>query len=230
MEYELLNRLIGLLKAAGLRAGEEYPSGERMEVQSPAAAVGLRELDAAAGEICYTVRVLTPRIVGGWNCQVWAAQAQRALCDGGMTVKAGEMEYLSGSDCFSILLEVREPVVFTDGGWKAGSRWQILCGGQAQQGVEGFQAVRSLGRRLVGEHYKSAPVAVSPGSGGWTLELIQWAKPEPVAEPFVLTVRSGSREIRYTGCCWDEERWEYTQQGARLTRRGFALAREEEDG
>ena len=45
MVYGLLEELRALLEDAGIPAGEEYPAGERVEILSPVAAVGLRELD-----------------------------------------------------------------------------------------------------------------------------------------------------------------------------------------
>ena len=229
MGYELLDHVTGLLNGAGLRAGEEYPAGKRMEVLSPVAAVGLEALDAAAGTVRFSVRVLSPRLLGGWCCQVWAARVSEALTGAGMTCTAGEMDFLSGSDCFCVKLTAVLAVVSGPSGWTAGGRWQVFCGDAEQMGVESFRADRDLGRRLVGAHGQSGAVAVSPGSGGWTLELVQWADrlPEELPEPFTLTVREQGRQVQYTGCCWNGELVEYTQGGARLTRRGFALEREE---
>ena len=92
-----------------------------------------------------------------------------------------------------------------------------------------FEAAQDLQRRLVGTHWKSEPVGITSGTGGWKLELVQslTAEPDSVTEPFTLTVREGDREHCYTGCCWNETVWEYVQSGSRLTRRGFALGREE---
>ncbi len=230
MGYELLEAVTALLTDAGLRAGEEYPGGERVEILSPAAAVGLRELDAAAGEVRYIVRVLSPRLLGGWCCQVWAARAEAALTGAGMSCTAEEMEYLSGCDCFCVKLTAAQPVVESSDGWTPGTRQRVFCAGAEQTGLESFRAVRDQGRRLVGAHGQHSPVTVTPGTGGWTLELVQWVKEDQAAvpEPFDLTVREGERQTRYTGCCWSEERYEHTQRGTRLTRRGFALGREEE--
>ena len=228
MGYDLLQQLTGLLTAAGLRAGEEYPAGERMDILSPAAAVGLRELDADQGAAVFTVRILSPRILGGWCCQVWAAKAVRALVDGGMTCATGEMEYLSGSDCFCVALTVRWPVVRQGEAWIPGSRWQVEIGETVQEGLVSFRAVRSQGRRTLGALFRDAPVGVTPGSGGWSLELIQRPdlEPEEAEEPFELTLREDGRVIRYTGCCWNETVWDHDQTGQLLTRRGFALGRE----
>lgn len=229
LDYELLESVTGLLTAAGLPAGEEYPGLEQPEVHSPGAAVGLRELDAAVGLARFCVRVLSPRILGGWCCQSWAARAVRVLTAAGLTCRTGEMEYHSGSDSFCVTVEAAMAVVPAGEGWKAGQRWRVFCGDGELEEVSSFTATRNQQRRLVGTHWKSEPVAITPGAGGWQLELVQSLAGEPAAvpEPFVLTVREGDRLHRYTGCCWNETIWEYTQGGARLTRRGFALDREE---
>lgn len=229
MGYELLRSVTGLVAATGIPVGEEYPALERPEIDSPRATVGLRELDTAAWTARFCVRVLSPRILGGWCCQVKAALVTRALTAAGLVCRTEEMEYNSGCDCFCVTAEVAMAVVPRGEGWEPGSRWRVWCDSAEQTGVASFRAVQDLQRRLVGTHWKSEPVGVTSGIGGWKLELVQELKAEPtlVTEPFVLTVREGNREHRYTGCCWNETVWEYTQRGARLTRRGFALTREE---
>ena len=228
MEYELLEFVSGALQAAGLPAGEAYPGLRQPEVDRPTAAVGLRELDTAAGVARFRVQVLSPRILGGWCCQVWAARAAQALTGAGMTCTTEEMEYVSGSDCFCTAVTASMAVVFGADGWIPGQRWMVCCAEEEQLGVESFTAQRDQQRRLVGSHWAQAPVTVTPGRGGWVLELIQNLDrdPEEMEEPFVLTVRDGTQVHRYTGCCWNEIHYDYTGRGLRLTRRGFALERE----
>ena len=232
MGYELLEALAELLRQAGLQAGEEYPGYQQPEVDAPTAAVGLRELDVPAGVVRYHVRILSPRILGGWCCQVWAARAAEALSRAGMTCQAREMEYLSGSDCFCITMTAAQAVISGPEGWTPGTGLKILCEGEAVPGVVSFTARRDRGRRLIGAFCQSEPVGITSGRDGWQLELVQQGDQEleVVSEPFVLTVRDRNREWVYTGCCWNEERYEHTGQGLRLIRRGFALAREAQDG
>lgn len=225
MGYELLNHVVGILTAGGIRAGDEYPGGEQVEILSPVAAVGLRELDPAAGEVRFAVRVLSPRILGGWCCQINAARAVTALHSAGMRVQTEPMEFLNGFDCFCVSLTAA--MALKADGVPAG-KWEIFCGNVRQERVRSFRAVRRLGRRIVGAFYQSEPVKVTPGSGGWEIELVQRGDAEPgeAAEPFVLTVMESGREIHYMGCCWNEMIWEHSGSGAILTRRGFAMGRE----
>lgn len=228
MNYDLLEYVTELLTADGLPAGEEYPGRERPEVDDVRATVGLREVDTAARTARISVRVLSSRKLGGWHCQAWASRAARALNAGGLACRTGEMEYNSGCDCFCVTVEAVMAVAPTADGWEPGAWWWIHCGDELQTGVVSFKAVRDLQRRVVGTHWKSEPVGITSGTGGWALELVQEVSVEPAAltEPFELTVREGNLRHRYTGCCWNETLWQYTPDGARLTRRGFALGRE----
>ena len=231
MGYELLQALAELVRGAGLPAGESHPGTGAPAVEAPMAAVGLLGLDLPAGLAKYQVRVLSPRILGGWCCQVWAARVTETLHGAGLTCAGEEMEYLDGCDCFCVTVRADQPITRGPEGWCTGNRMQILCGEKEQTGVESFTAVRDQGRRVQGATGQREPIAITPGRDGWKLELIQRVDraPEPVGEPFTLTVREGDRESRYTGCCWNEERYEHTARGLRLIRRGFALGREEEN-
>lgn len=232
MAYELLERLTELLEQAGLPAGEEYPAGSRVEIVTPVAAVGLRELDCANSMARFSVRILSPRILGGWCCQRKAAQAAQALHRAGMTCAAEEMEYLGGSDCFCVSLTASQPVRWDGEVWSAGNRWQVLRDGEEEKNVLSFRAVRNRGRRIVGAFCQSEPIGVTPGAGGWQIELVQsGAEEDAEKEPFTLTVRAGSAGHRYTGCCWNETEIVLSAGGLKRIRRGFALNREvEADG
>lgn len=229
MGYELLKALVELLRSAGISAGESYPGTGTPAVDSPQAAVGLLELNAPAGLAKFQIRVLSPRMLGGWGCQIWAVRVSDVLNGAGMTCNPEEMEYLDGLDCFCITIRADQPVTRRSDGSFAGTRLQIFCGDAEQVGVESFTAVRNQGRRIQGAFFQAEALCITPGSGGWALELIQRADclPEDPGEPFTLTVREGDRESRYNGCGWNEERFEHTMRGLRLIRRGFALAREE---
>ena len=231
MGSEWLDYVTGLLTAAGLSAGEEYPAGSVPEVTTPVAAVGLRELDCAGGTVCFSVKILSPRRLGGWQCQQAAAAAVAALYDAGLECETGQMQFVSGSDCFCITLTASLTVSKKAGAWVAGPRWEILCGGVLQEGVIAFEARRDLDRRIVGAFCQSEPVGVSPGHGGWTLTLVQnlssaAAEPEETGEPFELVARQDGWAAVYSGCCWNSFLWEHTPGGLRLTRTGFAVSRE----
>lgn len=228
MGRELLEWVAELLSQGGIPAGEGWPGGSRVEPEGPAAAVGLRALDWGRGAATVFVDILSPRRLGGWCCQLAAADAARLLHGAGFACETGEMTYLEGSDCFRVRISARVSMEFQDEGWTVAGDWEVLCGGVRQEGVSAFRAARDQGRRLLGAMGQGEPVGVTAGTGGWTIELVQTDRleTEEAAEPFDLTVRRGRTAERFGGCCWNETVREYGEEGLRLTRRGFALTRE----
>lgn len=229
MGREWLTWLAEILTAAGIRAGEEYPAGEWMEVAEPVAAVGLAELDCSAGTAEFSVRVLSPRRLGGWTCQSAGAKAAEALAKEGLLCRMGGMEYLSGNDCFCVMLTVTAEISCREGSWRFGGQWTYAWNEELIPGVEEFTAEQDLDRRLIGAFCQGEPVGVTPGFGGWKLTLVQTVsgeEPEGPAEPFTLDVTGDATAVRYSGCCWNSITRQHTRQGLRIERRGFALRRE----
>ena len=82
----------------------------------------------------------------------------------------------------------------------------------------------------MGTFCQSTPTRVTPGAGGWQIELVQsgTGESEEGVEPFTLTIRAGGVEQRYLGCCWNETEIVLGSEGLKRIRRGFALEREVE--
>ncbi len=222
---EFLEYVTGLLTGGGIPTGEEYPAGHRLHLEEPVAAVGLLGLDFDAGQVQVRIRVLSPRTLGGWTCQNAALTVLATLHGAGHRCQMEEMDFLPGSDCFCICVDVRLDAVL-DGDWALGKRWYVTCGGTVLENVEQFQAVLDQGRRVIGASFQSGGVGVTPGSGSWAITLVQNGGEDTQEEPFVLTLEDGDRVISYTDCHWNREEWDHQQRGLRRTRRGFALGRE----
>lgn len=231
MGDECLKSMLSILRSAGLRAEADYPAGGWMEITEAVAAVGLDALDCGAGKAVFTVRILSPGILGGWNCQSAAAAAAAALEGVDIRCEGSRMEYLSGCDCFCTVLRA-EIDVFTDGtAWYPGRCWKYTCNGTALVGVTEFTAVQDLDRRLIGASCQGEPVGVTPGSGGWRLKIVQTMPVDMLEEsapeePFELTAARGGRAVVYSGCYWNRTTAVHTQAGLRIERQGFALSRE----
>lgn len=114
MGRQWLERIVTLLTEAGIRAGAEYPAEAWTQVLEPVAAVGLEGLDTETGKAKIRVQILSPRSLGGWECQCAAVNAAQVLLDGGFHCQGGSMEYLDGSDCFAVTLTVQVPLYQTE--------------------------------------------------------------------------------------------------------------------
>ena len=191
------------------------------------AAVGLRSLDWEKGLIQIAVDLLSPRYLGGWHCQMRAAEANRLLHGAGFSCETEQMEYLPESDCFRVGILAAAAVEPKGEGWTVAGAMEVSVNDLPLEGVISFRAERNQGRRLLGSMARGEPVGVTSGTDGWTIELVQrTARETQTAEPFGLTLRRGRRTERFGGCCWNETVLEYDAAGVRMIRRGFALTRE----
>ncbi len=233
LEHEWLREIGELLQKAGLTVIEAFPEGTMPYLSNPVAAVELKNIDAGDGQAMIGIHILSPRSLGGWECQCTAARAAGQLRGADLECTGKQMEYLNRSDCYCIVLIVRMPVYCANGAWHRGELWQVRINDQQMPFVNGFSAEQDQDRRLVGAVCQSTPVGVTPGrSSGWRIRLVQKIPsgktiPAMPAEPFELAVRQGNRGYLFRGCCWDREKCGYTQAGEVLERWGYALSREE---
>ena len=227
MGREYLEWILGLLQQGGIPAGEAWPGERRPEPEEAVAAVGLRAMDWESGVVRIAVDLLSPRHLGGWHCQLRAAEAARLLYGAGFSCETEQMEYLPESDCFRVGIIACGAAAFGAEDWTAAGAMEVCVGGLLLEGVISFRAVRDQGRRLRGAMGRGEPVGVTSGTDGWTIELVQrTAREIQTEEPFELTLRRGTRTERFGGCCWNETVLEYDAAGGRMIRRGFALTRE----
>ena len=227
MGRECLEWVLGLLSQGGIPAGEGWPGERRQEPEEAVAAVGLRAMDWERGLVRIAVDLLSPRHLGGWHCQLRAAEVNRLLHGAGFSCETEQMEYLPESDCFRIGIMASTAVEPNEEGWTAAGAMEVCVDGLPLEGVISFRAVRNQGRRRRGAMGRGEPVGVTSGTDGWTIELVQrFTREMQTAEPFELTFRRGGRTEQFGGCCWNETVLEYDAAGGRMIRRGFALTRE----
>lgn len=231
MGIEWLELVVELLETAGIRAGEEYAVGTAPEITEPVAAVGLSALECSQGQAAITVSVVSPRTLGGWECQTAAAKAVAALEAAQIHCQMGSMGYLSDCDCYNIAVTARIDICLVDGAWVKGTDWTVTLDDTAVEWVSGFTAEQDQGRRLITATCQTDPIGVTPGTGGWVIKLEQQipqggVESQMPEEPFVLEVSDGLTVQVYTDCYWNEVQRSCSQGGMTIQRQGFALTRE----
>lgn len=235
MGIEWMNGIVEILTAGGIRAGEAFSAGKRMEIASPVAAVGLRDLNWQEGLAEFEIRIVSPRSLGGWQCQAAAAEALAALEDAGVHCRMEPMAYQAGLDCFEMVV-IGEQSVFEkeseDAQEAEAGYLEVLIGDSAVPYVTEFTAEQDRQRRLIGALNQAEPVGVTPSAGGWSIRLVQEVPqagqvPAEPEEPFVLTVKEEGLTTAFTGCCWNKVKKQMDQTRIKVEWEGFALSREE---
>lgn len=220
-----------ILTAAGIRAGEGFPPGRSADLTGPVAAVGLRDLNCREGTAEFEIRMLSPRMLGGWQCQNAAAEAVTALENAGVECRMEPMSFREGSDCFEMLV-IGQRQVMEQEETPATPLFRITIDEKAVEGVSEFSADQDRGRRLIGTLNQTAPVGVTRGSGGWKIRMVQiipkggsmMIGPE---EPFVLRVHENGVVTSFQGCCWNRMAKILEQDRVKMVWEGFALDRSE---
>lgn len=236
MGREWLTEIRKILEKLGIAVTEAYPTGIMVQPEGPMAAVELRNVDRDAGEAVVGIYVLSPRGLGGWECQSAAAAVTGALHDSQIQSVCGKMEYHNRSDCFAIPVTAKLPIVCENGTWVRGRSWEVTMGDSALAYVTRFSAEQDQHRQMLHGVCQTEPVGISPSAGsGWQIRLVQKipsGKPIPDmgAEPFSLTVRRGRQVQVYEGCCWNTEKCVTEQSGVVVEYSGYALRREVSHG
>ena len=232
MGIEWLRQIVEDLNAAGIRAGEAFPSGRQPELTGPVAAVGLRDLNCREGTAEFEIRILSPRHLGGWRCQSTAAEAVTALEGNGVECRMEPMNYRSGNNCFEMVILGSKRITEQEKIPEI-SLFQITIQDSVVEGLTEFSAVQERGRRMIGTLNQKDPVGVTQGSGGWKLKMVQQIpdggmliqEPE---EPFVLKVHENGITTGFYDCYWDSVAKVLDQNRSRLVWEGFAMRKTEE--
>lgn len=221
-----------VLILAGIRADEAYPGGKWTEVTGPVAAVSLRDLDYRERTAEFEIRVLSPRSLGGWQCQNAAAEAVAALEKAGVSCRMEPMVYQAGTDCFEMPVIGTQYVFEEEAEIVVSDAFQVLIGEETVGYVTEFAGEQDRQRRLIGSFEQQTPVGITPPTGGWAIRMVQViprgglvaAEPE---EPFTLTVQEEGLSTVYSGCGWNVVKKQMDQSETKLIWEGFALTREE---
>lgn len=232
MGIEWLNEIVEVLASAGIRAGEAYPGGKWTELDGPVAAVSLRDLDYRERTAEFEIRIVSPRILGGWQCQHIAAEAVAALEGSEITCRMEPMSYQAGTDCFEMAVIGTKYVFAAEEEIAIPDAFQVLIGEETVGYVTEFTGEQDRQRRLIGSIEQQTPVGITPPTGGWRIRMVQviprggLVTAEP-AEPFALTVKEAGLSTVYSGCGWDVVKKQMDQSQTKLIWEGFALTREE---
>lgn len=232
MGIEWLNQIVEILASAGIRADEAYPGGKWTELSGPVAAVSLKDLNYRERTAEFEIRIISPRVLGGWQCQHIAAEAVAALEGAGITCRMEPMRYQAGTDCFEMAVIGTKYVFAAEEEIAVPDAFEVLVGEETVNYVTEFSGTQDRQRRLIGSIELQTPVGITPATGGWSIRMVQviprggQITAEPV-EPFELTVKETGLSTVYSGCGWNVVKKQMDQSQTKLIWEGFALTREE---
>lgn len=228
----VLENVVTALGDSGLPAALAYPGSPFPMLTQPVAAVHLKQVDSTSRTATVEVLVLCPASLGGAVCQERALEALRVLWALGAVCRQESCQFDRVSQCFQVSLTAAFTQVVPDESGEVTAGFSVAIDDVLQNACTLFRAQLDTGAEP--EYVAAEPVAVASHGGclRWTLHLeeqipIGTEEPEDPEGEFTLTVDTGKECWQYLGCRWVTVTREYTTQGLRRIRTGFALSRKE---
>lgn len=219
MGNTIVDKVIGGLSKAGIRADEAYPGARIPALIGAVAAVRLGKVDRAVRTTTVQIMVMSPAAFGGAACEKTALKAVDVLQKMNGTCTKDICRFDEMADVFYIDISAEFFGCATENNWLAGPGYAVRIGFQSMPYVVRFQIQRCTDKDIT---------AISNAVWQFTLEeLIPPGISEPLdpAEPFTVTIdRSLGQEV-LEGCKWVSVKREDTIRGISQIRSGTAAVR-----
>lgn len=227
----ILQRVLTALKNGGFAAELAYPGRKMPQITGPVAAVHMARVDSAALTSTVSVTILSPGELGGSACEAEAMEAMELLLGCGAVCVQEGCVYDRVSQLYAV--EIRAS--FAGVSWPEGTTgagFSVSINGVSHGCAVAFQSEET--RDFTAEYVTTDPLPMANGTGmiQWSLRLeeqipVGTAEPAEPGPGFSLVVSTDEKKEVYTGCQWISISREYSSQGLRRLRKGFALKREE---
>lgn len=220
------------LRQEGFAADVAYPGQKFPQITDTVAAVHIDKVDRANMTVTVEISIICPAAMGGTACEVEALRATETLrWSGGVCVQNGctydgiaQVYVVSIMATFTGVTEADDCTI-----WPG---FYCYIGDKIHRFAICFTMEQTTGVQPEYEMGETAPVGLSLGSSLWAIqleELIPSGSPE-AEEPegaFTMQIITDQKTETYSGCRWTSVKREFTKQGLRRTRKGYALTREE---
>lgn len=228
MGYSILALVLRRLKEAGFAADAAYPGQKFPKVTEPVAAVHIEKVDRESQLVTLEVNVVAPASVGGTGCEVAALQATEALRRMGAVCVQNGCRYDGVAQVYVVPVLATFTAVTDADSCTVGPGFQIYINEKKVQFVTGFQ---EQWKREAQPEYAAGqlePLGVSEGPRMWEIRLEEQipagAEEETEGtEVFRLKLVTAQRTEIYHSCRWTNTSREFTREGLRRIREGFAM-------
>lgn len=231
MGISILELVLNLLRQENFAAEIAYPGQKYPVLTGPVAAVHLEKVDRSGLEVTVEVTIISPASLGGTTCELEALRTTEALRRAG----ASCVQHGCGYDALTQVYSVSVMATFTGMTKEAdcviGPGFTVHLSDVNHPYAVAFTATQAADHEVRYEMGETAPVGMSPGSTSWKLELeelIPVGSPEAMqpAELFTLKLTTDLQVETYRNCRWTSVKREFTKDGLRRTRVGYAMSRE----
>lgn len=232
MGVSILELVLAVLREEGFAADAAYPGQKFPAITGPVAAVHIEKVDRAGMTVTVEVNILCPASMGGSQCELEALRATEVLRWTGAVCVQNGCSYDGVAQLYRVAVLATFTAVTEADRYRLGPGFYVYLNDLRNPYVTGFTAVLDTGVKAEYAIGQANPAGLSRNEGLWMLQLEELvpAGSEEDAEPaadFELKVVTDAKTELYESCNWTEIRREYTRNGLRRVRKGFALDRRE---
>ncbi len=222
MGTRLIDAVYAQLNSAGIRTGRGYPSGKLPELESPAVAVQVAQLDQEKETEVMLLSVFVPVSFGAYAAQELACEVADVMRTAGGVCKQDKVQYRKDSHLFCAEVQATFRGQETKDGWVAAPRSEdagafILSVDQvALPNVVSFEFYRDVSNDT--SQIENAP---------WHFKLVEnyalmEKEPDVPENPFTIRVSRQKREDTFVNCVLTGQQRKITSEGVVHIREGKA--------
>lgn len=232
MGYSILELVLQRLREEGFSADIAYPGQKFPQITEAVAAVHIEQVDRANLTVTLEVSIVCPAAMGGTACEVEALRATEVLRWAGAICVQRGCTYDGVAQVYMVPILATFTGTTEEADCTIWPGFYCYVGDKIQRFAVAFTAEQTSGAKPVYEMGESGPEGIAMGSTLWQIqleELIPSGSPE-TEEPepgFSLLLLTDQKRENYTGCCWTSVKREFSKQGLRRLRKGYALGKEE---
>lgn len=228
MGYSILELVLQRLRESGFAADAAYPGQKFPKIQEPVAAVHIEKVDRDSQLVTLEVNVVAPAAVGGTGCELKALLATEVLRRMGAVCVQSGCRYDGVAQVYVVPVLATFTAVTEADNCTVGPGFQVLINQEELYFVTAFREQRNWAPQAEYAVCQSEPVGISEGSRLWEIRMEERipAGLEEVTEGtelFELRLVTAERTEIYRGCRWTNTSREFTREGLKRIREGFAM-------
>ena len=233
MGISILELVLRRLREENFQADVAYPGQVFPQIREPVAAVHIEKGDRSNLSVTVEVNIICPAALGGTACEVEALRATEVLRWAGAVCVQNGCSYDGVGQVYVVSVLATFTCITEADDCTMGPGFKVFIAELLMPYAVSFSAEKESDHLAVYEMGGNDPLDSVAGNWVWNLtleELIPAGTYETAlpGDGFSLRVESGARKESYYGCRWTSVKREFTRQGLRRIRKGFALHREEQ--
>lgn len=228
MGYSILALVLRRLREYGFNADVAYPGQKFPRITETMAAVHIEKVDRSNQLVTLEVNLVAPAAMGGTACEVEALKVTEVLRWMGAVCVQSACQYDGVSQVYVVPVLATFTAVTEADKCRVGPGFHVLLNEKEMHFTISFRAQRNCDAQREYAVCQTEPVGITEGERRWEIRLEELipAGSEEVdegTELFELKLVTVDKTEKYRSCRWTNTSREFTREGLRRIREGFAM-------